>query len=278
MTLSFPVLIAAIPLWELQFRAGDRPPQLRRVLFSDGGITSNFPVHFFDSPLPTRPTFALGLTGFPEGEGPVPGDPAASVIDPPAANAASERTSTDCTSLAQFLVAVKDAVQNWRDNAQAELPGFRERVVQIKLAPGEGGMNLTMDSGKITDLNARGAYAGARLAELFSGPPEADPEPTAHWNDSRFARYRVAMAVTERWMRNVMFGFGDPPDRVTEPYDARIAGGGVAPYAFPSARVQALAVATTAAYGEQLAHLGEDTLDGPGVPRPPATLRSMPPF
>ena len=63
-------------------------------------------------------------------------------------------------------------MQNWRDNAQAELPGFRERVVQIKLARGEGGMNLTMDGDKISDLNARGAYAGERLAELFSGPPD----------------------------------------------------------------------------------------------------------
>ena len=53
MTLSFPVLISAIPLYELDFRQ-EQPP-LVRVLFSDGGITSNFPVHFFDSPLPTRP-------------------------------------------------------------------------------------------------------------------------------------------------------------------------------------------------------------------------------
>ena len=277
MTLSFPILIAAIPLWELQYRAGGRPPLLRRVVFSDGGITSNFPVHFFDSPLPTRPTFALGLTSFPEGEGPVEGDPSASVIDPPAANAASERTTADIASLGQFLVALKDAVQNWRDNAQAELPGFRERVIQIKLAGGEGGMNLTMDDQKIIDLNRRGAYAGERLAELFSGPADAEPRFTVHWNDSRFARYRVAMAMSERWLRNVTFGFREPPDRVSVPYDERIAAGDAAPYAFPSAQVQELSLATTRAYGEQLDRQGTDTLDGEGVPRPPATLRSMPP-
>jgi hypothetical protein len=30
--------------------------------FSDGGICSNFPIHFFDSWLPTRPTFGVNLT------------------------------------------------------------------------------------------------------------------------------------------------------------------------------------------------------------------------
>src|SRR5262245_50209144 len=37
---------------------------LRRVWFSDGGLTSNFPIHFFDSPIPSRPTFCLNLVDF----------------------------------------------------------------------------------------------------------------------------------------------------------------------------------------------------------------------
>ena len=63
LSLSFPVLISVLPLWEIRDRK-DAPAQLRRVLFSDGGITSNFPVHFFDAPLPRRPTFAINLAGF----------------------------------------------------------------------------------------------------------------------------------------------------------------------------------------------------------------------
>ena len=43
-----------------------------RRWFSDGGISSNFPVHFFDSPVPTRPTFAIDLTGFRAGQAPDP--------------------------------------------------------------------------------------------------------------------------------------------------------------------------------------------------------------
>ena len=36
---------------------------MKRVWFSDGGISSNLPLHFFDAPLPGRPTFAVNLKG-----------------------------------------------------------------------------------------------------------------------------------------------------------------------------------------------------------------------
>ena len=44
--------------------------------FSDGGLAANLPVHFFDSPLPTRPTFAIDLAPFaprPEAQRPTSG-------------------------------------------------------------------------------------------------------------------------------------------------------------------------------------------------------------
>src|SRR5205823_3745568 len=44
MSLSFPVLISAVPLWRVQSRHSGKP-RLKRVVFSDGGISSNFPVH-----------------------------------------------------------------------------------------------------------------------------------------------------------------------------------------------------------------------------------------
>ena len=58
MSLSFPGLIAAVPLC----RDG------KVHWFSDGGITSNFPIHFFDSLLPRWPTFGLSLQPFPAGD------------------------------------------------------------------------------------------------------------------------------------------------------------------------------------------------------------------
>ena len=277
MTLSFPVLIAAVPLWELRYEADSL--RLRRVVFSDGGITSNFPVHFFDSPLPTRPTFALNLTGFATDEEPDPDNPCSAVVDPADVTRAGYERAADIDSMSGFFTAIKDAAQNWRDNTQARLPGFRERVVHIKLGPKEGGLNLTMKPGKITELSRRGACAGERLAELFSGPPGAPPTRAKHWNDSRFARYRVAMGVTERWLRRLQRGYTHDADLVSIPYAERIAEGRKKPYAFPSNAALAFAEHTTTRYVDLVESWDSsgDTVDGPGVPRPPATLRAVPP-
>jgi predicted acylesterase/phospholipase RssA len=278
MSLSFPVLIAAIPLWELRFPRGGGAPSMHRVLFSDGGITSNFPVHFFDSPLPTRPTFALDLTGFDPGETPDPNDPSKSVEDPAPVNAPGQAAAAEIDSMLGFFTALKDAAQNWRDNAQSRLPGFRERVVRIKLATGEGGLNLTMPPETIAELSKRGAFAGGRLVTLFSGPPDGPPQPTDHWNDSRFARYRVTMSLTERWLRVIRRGWKAHPDRVTMPYRERVHRGTVAPYKFPSDAVRDFAETTTGAYVDLVESWGEkETLDGDGVPRPATTLRAVPP-
>lgn len=67
LSLSFPVLLSALPLMTPDFVKGKNSAgkiPLRRLWFSDGGLTSNFPIHFFDSPIPTRPTFCLNLVGF----------------------------------------------------------------------------------------------------------------------------------------------------------------------------------------------------------------------
>jgi predicted acylesterase/phospholipase RssA len=67
LSLSFPVLLSALPLMTPDFakrRKGEGHIPLRRIWFSDGGLTSNFPIHFFDSPIPSRPTFCLNLVDF----------------------------------------------------------------------------------------------------------------------------------------------------------------------------------------------------------------------
>ncbi|MFI5370290.1 MAG: hypothetical protein ACHQ52_01940 [Candidatus Eisenbacteria bacterium] len=85
MSLSFPLLLSAVPLHVVSREAfrrhqtrrasTGRPDErtfeidptkdLTRVWFSDGGICSNFPIHFFDAWLPTRPTFGINLTSYP---------------------------------------------------------------------------------------------------------------------------------------------------------------------------------------------------------------------
>jgi hypothetical protein len=67
LSLSFPVLLSALPLMTPDFSKGKDEKgyiSLRRVWFSDGGLTSNFPIHFFDSPIPSRPTFCLNLVDY----------------------------------------------------------------------------------------------------------------------------------------------------------------------------------------------------------------------
>ena len=57
LSLSFPILLATVPLW----RADGHEGELVQHTMSDGGICSNFPIHFFDSLFPGRPTFGLDL-------------------------------------------------------------------------------------------------------------------------------------------------------------------------------------------------------------------------
>ena len=90
LSLSFPILLCAVPLWTPDFAAkrerGNLTP-LRKVWFSDGGLTSNFPLHFFDAPLPSHPTFCLNLIDFDArvvGEDPTPTEGDALVFTEPA--------------------------------------------------------------------------------------------------------------------------------------------------------------------------------------------------
>jgi predicted acylesterase/phospholipase RssA len=276
MSLSFPILITAVKLWELDYGVDPEAPPLKPVVFSDGGITSNFPIHFFDSPLPERPTFGLQLTSFEPGDKPDPHDPGHSVEGPPAVNDPPVPLRADIDSTGGFLGAIKDAMQNWRDNTQAELPGYRERIVQIKMARDEGGMNLDMPPELITQLTARGAVAGERLATAFSGPLGAPAVPTKQWDDHRFARYRVVMSVLERFLRSYAGGWRATPP-VTTPYPERVAEGVRAPYAFDSPAECEAALEASAAYVRTADESQAHSLDDSGVPRPPATLRTVPP-
>jgi predicted acylesterase/phospholipase RssA len=69
LSMCFPVLFKAIPLWAIDYEkkynysnSGNRiPPGFRQCWFADGGLASNFPIHFFDKPVPRWPTFGVFL-------------------------------------------------------------------------------------------------------------------------------------------------------------------------------------------------------------------------
>ena len=66
MSLSFPFVISAVPLYRFDFPNIEKGGAPSKILFSDGGISSNFPIHFFDSILPRRPTFGVALDDYRE--------------------------------------------------------------------------------------------------------------------------------------------------------------------------------------------------------------------
>ncbi|MGF7149758.1 putative acylesterase/phospholipase RssA [Sphingomonas zeicaulis] len=231
MSLSFPLLISAIPLHELDVEkagAATVPPEdaaamrrerprftesvdalaavdqvdcesagantlpLRRCWFTDGGVSSNFPIHLFDAPLPRWPTFAIDLVyGVKQ---PVP-DP---IFLPTHNNAAMRPRYQTITGtgpirdLAGFFFGIIGTMQNWRDLLQGRAPGHRDRIVRIALDADEGGMNLDMPQTVLTSIVDKGRRAGARLIADFD------------FDNHFWIRYRNVASAAERF--TITFG------------------------------------------------------------------------
>ncbi|HET9227984.1 MAG TPA: hypothetical protein VFR31_15015, partial [Thermoanaerobaculia bacterium] len=189
MSLSFPVLISAIPLyaidWSLKrnqdLKKAGKAPELGRCWFSDGGIGSNFPVHFFDGLLPSRPTFGINLRPFHPDHPKDPYEESNNVRFPDRAGQEIRPSWAKIDGLFSFLGTILNTMQNWVDSTQMRLPGYRDRVVHVQLTEDEGGMNLTMPPERVEALTKRGLAAGQKLQ-------------TIDWDGHRWTRYRTAMS------------------------------------------------------------------------------------
>lgn len=173
MSLSFPGLISAVPLYRIDYtvmnESGERGV-LVRCLFSDGGITSNFPIHFFDALLPRRPTFGISLGSIDKREFPTgtPIPPAARVFLPIRAGQGAASAAHAITGLMNFTGAILDTARNWQDTLQSRLHGYRERIVEIRLDDeAEGGLNLDMKPSTVNDLVGFGDDAADKLLRAF---------------------------------------------------------------------------------------------------------------
>lgn len=172
LSLSFPLLLSAVPLYQRDHSRRLLPQKLRPYqpsFFSDGGITSNFPIHLFDAPLPTRPTFGISLECFhadrqQQDENGQPGKNR--VYLPKRAASGLQRPVRSIDSLPSFLAAILDAARNWQDALQSLHPGYRERIVHISLKEHEGGLNLHMSPSLVEQLGALGGLAGEELLEF----------------------------------------------------------------------------------------------------------------
>jgi hypothetical protein len=193
LSLSFPILLSAVPLYDMQDK---------QLWFSDGGICSNFPLHFFDTPLPRWPTFGLDLQDTTDEHS----DP----IWMPETNEEAERPPeqpvTDVVSLGSWIL---ETAMDWHDNVTVAQPGYRDRVATIYFRPGEGGLNLNMPQDLITRLGDRGRDAGAKLAGRFTPAWDAKDAPVLSWDNHRWVRYRTALATVEPFLANVLKGWAD---------------------------------------------------------------------
>lgn len=246
LSLSFPLLLSALPLYTLSTTAYqayidktltapfDAERHLQRNWFSDGGICSNFPIQFFDHWLPEHPTFGVNLASTRLDASVL--QPAAAHADPayarsrphhkaqpytatspdrddvylPLAEGAMDIEWSPVTGVANFLLAIFGTAQNYRDTLQMRLPSYRERVAQIRLAPNEGGLSLTMQPTTIQHVEQKGAQAGTILRTF---------QFEHHW----WVRFLVLMAQLEgnlQEMREIYDG-GDLLD-VTQPSQFRI--------------------------------------------------------
>lgn len=216
MSLSFPVLISAIPLHTVDWSTAENQraldhgtrPKLDRCWFSDGGISSNFPIHFFDSPIPRWPTFAIYLNYIQPSEN-LDSDECNNVhlsrCNRPNQNESWNRFGDKQWRLAGFLGAILNTMENWMDQTQARVPGYRDRIATVDLAPDEGGINLNMPKEIIERLSKRGECAGEALQRRFD--PNLGDKTGLNWENQRWIRYRSFMSVAERTLAQFKLAF-----------------------------------------------------------------------
>jgi hypothetical protein len=213
MSLSFPLLFSAVPMWAIDYDAERGHRVFRRCWFSDGGIASNFPVHLFDGLLPMWPTFGIQL------EPPYPGR-AMIFLPKRYLEGSGELWSKfgDLPKLAGrmggFISAIVGTMQNWNDNALSRMPGVRDRVIRVRLSDNEGGMNLNMEDSLIKKIAQRGEDAAKALCEQFS--PRAPG-----WDGQRWVRLGVALTMLQRRFHGVAMALSPHCEHVTA-YDTLI--------------------------------------------------------
>ncbi|MFT3718939.1 MAG: patatin-like phospholipase family protein [Pseudorhodoferax sp.] len=202
LSLSFPFLISAVPLWAIHY---DTPGQasFRRCWFSDGGLSSNFPMHLFDSLVPCWPTFGINLEDvidqrervylpkkYTSGYGERWHLFGKKDLGRPDADDPQQATTSGFSRLGGFVLALVNTMQNWNDNALSRMPGVRDRIVRVRLASNEGGLNLNMEPETLTNVAGRGEKAADELLAQFSnGGPG--------WDEQRWVRLSVLLRLLQ---------------------------------------------------------------------------------
>jgi len=148
---------------------------------NEKGLTSNFPIHFFDAPIPSRPTFGINLvpdtvTGGEKGAEPeleARRSPVAVAKDPwlnvwmPTTNSTGIQdvalfhdVASGPWAVIDFFMMLFDTARNWGDTELLAMPGYRDRIVHVALADNEGGLNLSMPPETVRAIGERRRVRG----------------------------------------------------------------------------------------------------------------------
>jgi len=250
LSLSFPLLISAVRLYAIDYaeasgvgeanrayagavsrwrrehpdatledhvRGVSERPKFDVNWFSDGGLTANLPVQFFDAPLPSRPTFAIDLASF-NGHERSADERINSYLPDVNQGGLHRRTARwkpePRSQLLSFGRSLVQTARTWVDEASLVMPGYRDRVVTVFQGDDEGGLNLSMPDEVVARLSIRGRFAAQRLVDRFG--PTGDG-----WTNHRWLRFRSATAALSDWFAGFEKGYTAPaPDS----YDAVLNG------------------------------------------------------
>jgi predicted acylesterase/phospholipase RssA len=280
MSLSFPVLFAAVPLWAIDYGWPRAQRTFRRCMFADGGISSNFPIHLFDGLLPLWPTFGIKL------EAKLPGyDNMIYLPQNCHAGFADTWTRFDTAAksasrLGGFLGSIVTTMQNWNDNALARMPGVRDRTVRLRFYKDEGGFNLNMPSDIIGSIAERGREAAGVLINRFV-PAAAGAAPAAGWDQQRWIRRDVLLRAFNERMPGLAQALGESIPHASSYQELTERARQQAPPCHAEALTPQEAQALdglTDAMRKVTAAFGEDAPHYPNAPLPEPELRVRPPL
>jgi len=308
LSLSFPILLSAVRLYTVKWsafaayrraqKAGeeftfDEARDLQENWFSDGGICSNFPIHFFDSWLPSRPTFGINLADVPdsaktadtikaenfsaipvESAGRVDvagGDEVRAVADVflphPRDGARGQPAWSPVDGLGGFLWSAFESARNYRDTMQSMLPSYRERIVQVRLTSSEGGLNLAMQPETIRHISDKGRRAGELLTDM-------------DFAQHQWVRLRVLMAYLEKGIRKMREHF-PASDRYRSLFDQQLSArnpGGPGRWYKPEDEAWCRNALNRMDAIVALGESWQKEFFGADPPRPEASLRVTPPL
>jgi hypothetical protein len=216
LSLSFPVLFSMVPLYAIDYSTSGEPR--KKCWFIDGGLSSNFPITFFDSPFPRWPTFGIDLTDEHPDHKINDADPTTGVwMVNRNGDGLSEHwlpSGKSGLTIGGYVGAILDTIRNWHDNVQMAVPGYRDRIVHVKLRSNEGGLNLGMDKAKVLKLAGRGRQAGILLRSRFG---DGGASAAMNWNNHRWLRYKSAVPLFRQRLRAIREGFDCPEPTSTYP-------------------------------------------------------------